>query len=432
MLRPLLVLAAASAPLLAQIPYGHLVVVNRSGSTTEAAMRLLDPMTGLTTDLYQPGASLAVGGGRTVAYDPAAPSVLYTTATVSISIQPTVTRLQLTGNEFTRSTINLPGMSGLPFHLRWAPGFGLLMVGRGNAGNRLYYRDLAGVVHAAPTATLLPANASDLAFLNGKAYGSSEGNGSTLANGTIVEWDLTANTDRVLGSSYPPICSLGVLAGMLLGGDDVGNVWLIDPNSGASAPFLASTLGRVNSLAVDPAGIVYLLVTSGSTCAVYSMIDLINPIFSTASIVEDLEIGISPVPTVLTFGRGCPGSNQQTPAFVQGSMPGLGTNFTVQVQRALPSSAGLLVLGADRRGDVFGPLPRPLDPLGLFGCTQYTGVLTMLFAPIGNSGDGSLTIPVPNDPGLAGLHLPMQWVIADPLANAVGAVASNGAELFVR
>lgn len=434
MIRTLLALAALATPMLAQIPYGHLVIVNRTGSATVPGMQLLDPFTGTVTPLYAPGLSLAVGGGRTVAYDPAAPDRLYSTSLLSVSIAATVAVLQLTGNEFARSTQNINlGSPGLPFHLRWAPGFGLLLLGRGGQINRMFWRDSGNVVHQQPTPALLPNNASDMAFANGKAYASSEGDGTTVTNGTIIEWDLTANTDRIVGNAYPPICSLAVFGGQLLAGDDVGNLWLIDPTSGVANPFLATGLGRINSLAVDPLGIVYFVSTSGSTGAVYSMLDLINPLFSTTvSVIEDLEVGVSPVPTLLTYGSGCPGSNSATPSFVQGSMPGLGAAFTVQVRNALPASAGFLVLGSSRLADLLGQLPRALDGIGMPGCTQYTDVLTLLFAATSATGDASVVLNVPNNPNLAGLKLPMQWVIADAQANAVGASTSNGAEAFPR
>lgn len=432
MLRALLA-SVLALPLAAQIPFGHLVVAHRIGSTTNAGVQVLDPASGALTPLYQPGQSLAIGGARTVAIDPANPNVIYSVTTLSISIAVQVLQLNLTGNEFTRTNVTVAGMPAPAYHLRWAQGFGLLLMGRGGLANRMFLRDLNGTVHSEPGTTLLPNLASDLAFQNGVAYATSEGDGTTVTNGTIVAWDLGANTDRVLGNSYPPLCSLAVFAGQLLAGDDVGNLWLIDPNTGGSALFLPTGLGRIVSLAVDTLNNIFLVANTGSTYAVYSMLDLQNPLYSTSTaIIEDLEFGPSPVPTLLTFGTGCAGSNQLAPKLPQGAVPTLGGTFTPQLNQGLPQSAAVLVLGLSRSGDGLGPLPRALDPIGMPGCSQYAGAAALLFAPTDAGGNASVSLALPANPALAGLQPVLQWLVLDAQANALGVTTSNGAEAFPR
>ncbi|GAB4158695.1 MAG: hypothetical protein Fur0037_26160 [Planctomycetota bacterium] len=427
---PRLALAALilASCLAAQIPEGHLVFAARTGTASFAALQLVDPASGVVTPLHQPGASLALGGARTVAYDPAAPTVLYSSNALSISIASTVTVLTLTGNEFVRTTlpVNL-GAPGLPYRLRWATGFGLLLMGRGGQLNRMYLRDLGGNVRAQPN--LLPAGASDLAFWNGKAYATCDGGAS--GNGSLVEWDLAANTERVLGSSYPRFESLAVLAGQLLAGDDAGTVWMIDPATGNHAPFLGGVRGAVQSLAVSPLGAIYLLARSGQDSSIYSMTDLANPIYTTsAAVLEDLEIGVFPAATVLTFGDGCPGAGNRIPAIVQGSMPSLGGTFSPSLRDAAPNTLAVLAFGNSRLRDALGPLPRSLAGIGMPGCTQYTGVLAAFPATTSNFGDAAIPFALPANPLLIGVKLPMQWAVFDPSANLLGVATSNGGEVF--
>ena len=54
-------------------------------------------------------------------------------------------------------------------------------LGRGGQVNKMFLRNMAtGTVTPQPTPNLLPINASDLTFMAGKAYASSEGDGTTF------------------------------------------------------------------------------------------------------------------------------------------------------------------------------------------------------------------------------------------------------------
>jgi len=428
-----LVAFAFAASIAAQIPYGHLIYVHGATSATVPAIGVLDPDHGTATPLLPATGSLLAHGSRSVAIDPLAPNVLYSITSLSTSIAQTVPVLTLTGNLFTRTTLqtNL-GVAGAPFHLRWAPGHGLLLLGRGGLVNCMFLRDMVtGTVTRQPTPSLRPNNASDMAFLGGKAYAASEGDGATVPFGTIVEWDLATNTDRVLGNGYPPLGALGVFSGMLLAGDVNGDLHLVDPANGAASPFLATGLGKITSIAVDPLQRVFVLAQNGALWSVHAAFAPQPPLHMSTSPLEDLEVGPTPVPTMLVYGTGCAGSTARVPALAYSGPPALGGTFDITLTSALPNSGAFLVLGSSRVADGSGPLPRALGVLGMPGCWQYTDIVASLFGLTGNTGGAQWSFALPTNPAFTGVRIPAQCLCLDPLANARGATSSNGDEAYV-
>lgn len=63
------------------------------------------------------------------------------------------------------------------------------------------------------------------------------------------------------------------------------------------------------------------------------------------------------------------------------------------------------------------------------GCSLYVGLPFSLIAVVGTELDGtlSLTLPVPNEPALAGIPIHFQGLVQDPQA-FLGAAATNGLE----
>lgn len=421
--------AAASA----QIPHGHLIYAHRTASNTVPAIGIVDPDHGTATPLLPMTGLLSAHGSRTVAIDPQAPGALYSTTSLSTSVAAIVPVLQLTGNRFTRTSLNVPlGVAGLPFHLRWASGHGLLLLGRGGLVNRMFLRNMATTaVTSQPTANLLPNNASDMVFSGGKAFASSEGDGVTTTTGTIVEWDLVTNTDRLVGTGYPPITSLEVFAGQLLAGDVNGDVHLVDPTTGAATLFVATGLGRLVGLAVDPTMRVFALAENAGVWSIHDAFQPVPALYTSTLAIEDLEVGPTPVPTMLTFGSGCPGSNLTAPVLGFTAPPALGTTFGVTLANALPNAGAFLVFGHSRVSDPSGPLPRDLGGLGMPGCTQYVGALGALLAFANGGGGAQSNFALPNDPAFAAVRVPMQWLSLDLAGNAFGATTSNGGECYV-
>jgi hypothetical protein len=69
-----------------------------------------------------------------------------------------------------------------------------------------------------------------------------------------------------------------------------------------------------------------------------------------------------------------------------------------------------------------------LSLLGMPGCRQYVGLdASLTFVPAGST--GSLSINIPNNPGLAGLHLFSQGAAFANGFNSLGVLAANGLDL---
>jgi hypothetical protein len=423
---------AVAATLSAQIPFDHLVVAGRTSSATSPALVIVDPDGGATTPVRIAGSAAVQAVGRTIAFDATAANQVYTLALLSTTISATVAQLTLTGNDGTRSNLNVTLGNAQAHRLRFAPGAGLVILARGTGAN-LFLRDMAtGAITSQPTAGLLPAQASDAVVVGTKAYASSEGS-STIPSGAIVEWDFAANTDRLVGNTYPPITALASLPPLLIAGDSTGNLHLIDPQTGVASPLLTTGFGRIASIATDSTGRIFFAATGTASTAsvVHWTGNLAQPLYTSAAGIDDLKACPTAAATMLTFGAGCMGSNGLVPAFTYTGMPALGATFTAGVQNALPTTGGFLLLGDSRVADGSGPLPRDLAAVGMPGCTQYGSVLATAFAPI-SGGTAALAIAVPNRPALAGLQVPLQWLLLDLPANALGLTTSNGAEAHLR
>ena len=104
------------------------------------------------------------------------------------------------------------------------------------------------------------------------------------------------------------------------------------------------------------------------------------------------------------FGTGCPGTGNLVPAIGGVGVPVLGNAaFALQVSKARPSSAAVLIVDAARGGVV---LPG--------GCTLYVpGFLATVAVPTDPSGVGTLPFGIPNDRALVGVGLFSQWAVLD-------------------
>ncbi len=111
-------------------------------------------------------------------------------------------------------------------------------------------------------------------------------------------------------------------------------------------------------------------------------------------------------------------------------MPMQGQSFTLSVRQA-DQGVGILFLGFSNLNGPFGALPFSLAPLGAPGCSEYVSTDASFVSLISAAGDGSVTIPVPVNPALAGMQLFSQWAVASS-ANSFGWVVSEAVHLRVR
>lgn len=124
-------------------------------------------------------------------------------------------------------------------------------------------------------------------------------------------------------------------------------------------------------------------------------------------------------------GPGCVGTNGvPTLAPGAGSVPAIGSSYTVDVGNIDPGGAPALLAAA------LNPSIPPLELtlFGLPGCHLYVGNGATNFYTLANTGgSASWTLAVPLVPALQGFEVYLQAVAFDPgLPNAFGAVLSNG------
>ena len=135
--------------------------------------------------------------------------------------------------------------------------------------------------------------------------------------------------------------------------------------------------------------------------------------------------GSAAAATSVAYGAGCVGS-AGIPSLVTKAWqrPRLGEPFVVD-GASLPSTFALLILGF--RADQWAgqPLPLSLASAGMPGCSALLEPFDVLGA-LPNGGTASWSLGVPNDSGLLGLEFYVQTLAVDPVANAFGAVVSNG------
>lgn len=125
------------------------------------------------------------------------------------------------------------------------------------------------------------------------------------------------------------------------------------------------------------------------------------------------------------FGVGCNGG-AGVPRLSWFGLPMAGTSFNVHLERAVASSAALLVLGDSNTTYNGVPLPFNLAPLGASACTLLSSVTATIATATDVTGQSVLALTIPANPTLAGIQFWNQWACLDPTANLFGFAFSNG------
>ena len=129
---------------------------------------------------------------------------------------------------------------------------------------------------------------------------------------------------------------------------------------------------------------------------------------------------VGPESTYVSFANGCAGSAQAA-RLVPLDTPRIGDRLEVNVFD-LPHDVAFVLFGFARIP------PVSLAPLGMPGCQQHVRLDAAVFVS-GQLGVAKYHLPIPNDPGLVGLHFYNQAIVLDLQAgNALGAVVSDAAE----
>jgi hypothetical protein len=129
------------------------------------------------------------------------------------------------------------------------------------------------------------------------------------------------------------------------------------------------------------------------------------------------------------FGAGCAGS-RGTPAVRAhlGTVPIAGQTFRTQLDNLPLTGPAFVFLGVSDTAYGPLPLPFPLGPIGMTGCTLLVSGDVLL--PVQNIlGTGLLSVDIPFSSSGATLY--QQAFVFDPGVNPLGLTASNGARLVV-
>ncbi|HLQ37441.1 MAG TPA: hypothetical protein VK348_06555, partial [Planctomycetota bacterium] len=126
----------------------------------------------------------------------------------------------------------------------------------------------------------------------------------------------------------------------------------------------------------------------------------------------------------INYGAGCTGTNG-VPVCTTVGVPCLpNRDFRIRVRHAAGNALAFLAVGFSNANS---PLP------GAPGCNVLHGLElgTFGFVITDPTGDGSLALPLANNPAFDGFSFRTQWVILDPQANAFGMVTSDGQQQTV-
>ena len=96
-----------------------------------------------------------------------------------------------------------------------------------------------------------------------------------------------------------------------------------------------------------------------------------------------------------------------------------GSLITRLTSASVTTGVGAMILGTSVTKWGAIPLPLDLTPAGAPGCAIMTDVLFLFPTPIAAS-TATVTLPLPNIPGLEGLVLNTQFMVVDAAANNMG------------
>jgi hypothetical protein len=113
-----------------------------------------------------------------------------------------------------------------------------------------------------------------------------------------------------------------------------------------------------------------------------------------------------PTGQVTISGGGCAGTFG-IPSLHPSGTPTIGAPLTLNVTFARPSTVSVMVIGSTQ-------IAIDLTPIGAPGCFLRASPDITVAVPIGAAGTGSLTIGLPNNPGLIGLSVYGQDLLPDP------------------
>ncbi len=132
-----------------------------------------------------------------------------------------------------------------------------------------------------------------------------------------------------------------------------------------------------------------------------------------------------------SFGAGCAGTIGVPLLGVEkGDLPWVGEVVRLRLTNIPPGTGNLPIglIGFSKTQSTLGPLPLPLDALGMPGCSLYVS-LNRSFTLTNLNGSATWEVQVPSNTSLVGSEFYLQGGVLDPGANALNLVLSNATQL---
>jgi hypothetical protein len=246
--------------------------------------------------------------------------------------------------------------------------------------------------------------------------------GNVTAIGSFLDYHPIWNSVSQGPFTYQMTANAWSPMGFAMSGGTTGFVWNGANDVGYFLTFSAATGGDTcHRTSTEPfrcyaSGTYQAAVSSGSGAAGLKM-----------------ELLTSSASTITPVGTGCGGTNTLAPILATTELPAPGNAaFHVDVSQGLGGSYSLLYLSI---GIASSPLP-----LG-GGCNVYLELQSLFafinsgFVPIGPvtldaAGSGIFFLPIPNDPGLIGIHAGFQAAVGDPVS-PIGFTVTNALEAVI-
>ncbi len=142
------------------------------------------------------------------------------------------------------------------------------------------------------------------------------------------------------------------------------------------------------------------------------------------------EYGPTSPATWVGFGAGCPGTaGTPTMAPAPFALAWLGDTFVLRVTAVPPGESAFVFFGSTTQWGAV-PLPAPLGPYGMPGCTLLVAGENLRSAA-GLGGIADVVLPIPPAVALLGTSVAAQPLVSDPGANATGFVVGNAGTVTV-
>lgn len=301
------------------------------------------------------------------------------------------------------------------------------------AGGLVYTLRAGGIIESSPVAGGAPStvlqlgNAVDIAVAGSRLYVASRDPTNPSIAAPLVEFDLAAGTQRVVGN-YSDMQRIAASPGatkVAIG--TTTTLDEVDPVTGANLS-TQPIVSPVVAVAYSRQGALVWAESPGFGFAVKSSLAPFPIVYSSSlGTVMDLDVSGAVTASAVPYGSGC--SNGGSVTWGASGRPVLGdATFQLSLGNAPTNDLVLLFLGDSRTFSTVQQTALPLDLLayGAGGCSLWVDPLIGIALLTDVSGSVSQSLPIPNDPLLAGVEWVAQAFVSDPLFTPYPLAATSG------